>query len=82
MLKNPKKVLQAINNSVTVSLPLTSIDVEELVNEVTERLQLSNLKDVDVTSLEDGSLLIYNHEETKWKASRKLEKQFLDAGEY
>ena len=42
--KEPTRTLNSINNRVTVSLPMTTIDVEE----VSKRIQLENLRDVDV----------------------------------
>jgi hypothetical protein len=41
---------------------------------------VSSLADVDITNLENGSLLIFNQTSTKWVASRDLDEQRLDAG--
>jgi len=38
--------------------------------------------DVDITDLDDGSLLIYKTNINKWKASTTLDQQDVDAGEY
>jgi len=41
---------------------------------------VSSLADVDISNLENGSLLIFNQTSTKWVASRDLDEQRLDAG--
>ncbi len=43
---------------------------------------LSALTDVDISSLQNSSLLIYNEQTQKWTASVKLENQVIDAGHY
>lgn len=86
MLRNPKKSLQAINNCVTVAMPLTEIDVDYIADKVTGQLEfvdhLSELQDVDLRILEEGSILVFNELENKWQSTRNLRRQFLDAGEY
>ena len=91
MLRNPKKTLQAINNCVTVALPLTSIDMEHIIESVTESItdklgdmSIENISDVDLVTegVEDGSLLVYKAETQKWQSTRKLERQIINAGEY
>ena len=64
MLRNPKKTLQAINNCVTVALPLTSIDLDTIIEKVLEQTSsntIQGMTDVDLTTegVEDGSLLVY-----------------------
>ena len=87
MLRNPKKTLQAINNCVTVALPLTSVDLDRIIESVKEAVQVGNIsgmEDIDLTTygVEDGSLLVYNKETEKWQSTRKLERQVINAGEY
>ena len=86
MLRNPKKSLQAINNCVTVAMPLTEIDIDYVADKVTSQLEfvdnLAEMKDVDVSALENGSILIFNEIEQKWQSTRMLRRQILDAGEY
>lgn len=43
---------------------------------------LSSLEDVVATSPDDGSLLIYQTSINKWVASKNLNQQNLDAGEF
>ena len=78
--KEPTRTLNSINNRVTVSLPMTTIDVEE----VSKRIQLENLRDVDVKTYgkEDGSVLVFDESTQMWKSQRLLNTQFIDAGEY
>lgn len=78
--KEPTRTLNSINNRVTVSLPMTTIDVEE----VSKRIQLENLRDVDVKTYgkEDGSVLVFDESTQMWKSQRLLNKQIIDAGEY
>ena len=86
MLRNPKKSLQAINNCVTVAMPLTEIDIDYVADNDTTQLEfvdnLTEMKDVDVSALENGSILIFNEIEQKWQSTRMLRRQILDAGEY
>lgn len=86
MLRNPKKSLQAINNCVTVAMPLTEIDVDYIADKVTSQLEyvdhLSEMQDIDLRNLEEGSILVFNELENKWQSTRNLRRQILDAGEY
>lgn len=43
---------------------------------------LSQLKDVDVSNLKDGSVLVYSTENSSWEATTILQKQTVEAGEY
>ena len=43
---------------------------------------VSTLQDVDLSSLDDGSLLIYATANRMWKATTVLEKQALECGQY
>lgn len=51
-----------------------------LVNQSVRRL--SDMADVDLTGLEDGSLLIYSTASEKFEASRLLEKQNINGGHF
>lgn len=96
MLRNPRKTLQCNCNNVTVSLPLTEIDIDEIVTNVIEVLQnggsellcnilsLDDLKDVNLRShvVEDGSVLIYDQTEGQWIPTKSLIKQTVDGGQY
>ena len=87
MLRNPKKTLQAINNCVTVALPLTSIDLDVIIDKVLEQTtsnSIGNMSDIDFATegVEDGSMLVYNAEIQKWQSTKKLDRQIINAGEY
>ena len=87
MLRNPRKTLQSVNNCVTVALPLTSIDVQQIVNQVVEiigKQTVSELEDVDLDTygLEDGSVLVYNAFTQQWQSTTYIDRQHIDAGEY
>lgn len=43
---------------------------------------IENMADVDLQTLEDGSLLIYKNATSKWTASRLLDQQNLEGGYY
>lgn len=43
---------------------------------------VNGLSDVDVSSLVNGALLIYNQQLGLWKASKTLEQQTLECGQY
>lgn len=96
MLRNPRKTLQCNCNQVTVSLPLTEIDLDEIVNSVIDILQnggsemlhdilsLDDLKDVmiDKNTLKDGSVLVYEESSGHWIPTTRLIKQNVDGGQY
>ena len=44
--------------------------------------RLSDLTDIDLTNLEDGSVLVYNTDLGKFEATRTLEKQFINGGNF
>lgn len=44
--------------------------------------QLTLLKDVDVTNLTDGSVLVYSSSTLKWEAVTILSKQTIEGGQY
>jgi hypothetical protein len=76
----------AINVTIT---PTANIAVKRksnpriLINQSDSTLKnLGDLSDVDLTNLEDGSLLIYSTSTQKFVASRILEKQEIDGGEF
>ena len=80
MYKDPRKTLQAINNRVTVALPLTSIDVDLIA----DNIKLEQLAEVDVETegKTDGVLLVFNTNTQQWQSTKLLDRQQMDAGEY
>jgi hypothetical protein len=76
----------AINVTIT---PAANIEVRRksnpriLINQSDLSIKnLGDIADVDLTNLEDGSLLIYDILTQKFVASRLLEKQEIDGGEF
>lgn len=43
---------------------------------------ISAAADVDITTLKDGSVLVYEEGSEKWKSTTMLNKQAIDAGEF
>lgn len=43
---------------------------------------ISQLTDVNLTNLQNGSLLVYNNPTQKWVAQRDLDNQILEAGQF
>lgn len=43
---------------------------------------LNNAQDVDISSLQNGSILVYKADESMWKATKNLEEQNLEGGQY
>lgn len=44
--------------------------------------EVSKLDDVDMTGLDDGSVLVYSTASSKWEATNLLEKQTVECGQY
>lgn len=43
---------------------------------------INMLSDVDVSNLENGSLLVYKTNTNKWTSTRLLDQQFMEGGEF
>ena len=80
MYKDPRKTLQAINNCVTVAVPLTTVDTDLIA----KKIKLEKLADVDVETegKDDGVLLVFNGNTQQWQSTKLLDRQNIDAGEY
>ena len=46
------------------------------------RININEIQGIDLTNLEDGSLLIYSDATENFQASRDLEKQNINGGNY
>jgi hypothetical protein len=44
--------------------------------------RFKELEDIDLTNLQDGSVLVYSAESAKWESTRLLEKQTIECGQY
>jgi len=47
-----------------------------------QNITLSNMTDLDVTNLTNGSVLVYKTSNSKWVATTKLDAQDMEAGEF
>lgn len=47
-----------------------------------EILSMSDIRNVDTTLLQDGSVLVYQTLTNKWTSTRLLDKQNVEAGEF
>lgn len=45
-------------------------------------MTVTNMSDVDATNLEDGSVLVYKTNTSKWTSTRLLDQQFMEGGEF
>lgn len=45
-------------------------------------MSITNMGDVDATNLEDGSVLVYKTNTSKWTSTRLLDQQFMEGGEF
>lgn len=45
-------------------------------------MSITNMSDVDATTLEDGSVLVYKTNTSKWTSTRLLDQQFMEGGEF
>jgi hypothetical protein len=68
MLTKPQRVTNAINNRVTVALPITSLDIDYLSENM--RVKLNDLKDVDASALADGAMLVWDEETESWQVTK------------
>ena len=87
MYRSPRRTLANCHNVVSVSLPLTEIDINVIIERVAEaigRTSIADIEDVDLNTfgLEDGSLLIYNSVTKTWQSSTYLDRQRVDGGTY
>jgi hypothetical protein len=52
------------------------------VNNTAGATSVPGLTDVDLTTLSDGALLVYNTASSTWKSTTILEKQSVECGQY
>jgi len=85
-------VLFTVKNNTPILYPLPpnlSNELSTRISEITARFAytgetagISTASDVDVSDLRNGSVLVYNSEIAKWKATTTLSEQQVDGGEY
>lgn len=47
-----------------------------------QNIDIKELKGVDVSNLEDGSVLVYEQDDDKFVATKRLEKQIINGGNF
>lgn len=45
-------------------------------------MSITNMSDVDASTLENGSILVYKTNTSKWTSTRLLDQQFMEGGEF
>ena len=45
-------------------------------------MSITNMSDVDASTLENGSILVYKTNTSKWTSTRLLDQQLLEGGEF
>lgn len=45
-------------------------------------MSITNMSDVDATNLQNGSVLVYKTQTSKWTSTRLLDQQFMEGGEF
>lgn len=79
------------NITATVSSPSTDRSTQATIRDsrqirvrssATVPRDIEDFSNIDITKLEDGSLLVYSTASEDWKATRKLSQQNLDGGNY
>lgn len=65
--------------TVQISEPALAVSIIEGFMAI---FRLGDLVDVDLSDLEDGSVLVYQESTEKWVATRALEQQYINAGQF
>jgi len=76
-----EKIIVNGTEVIAVSTESSTIVVTGLLGPKSE-MYLSQANDIDFSELKDGSTLVYNTNNTKWKATEKLDKQAIECGEF
>lgn len=69
------------NQTVVVQDPQTKIIVTGIMGP-RGTTNIQELDNVDISNLQNGSLLVYSTAATKWKATTTLDNQTLEAGQF
>lgn len=76
------------NSGAVVLPPATQETTADFIDEGTQSVvdlptsepELNALKDVDVSDLNDGSVLVYKTQTSKWTSTLTLEQQYMNGG--
>jgi hypothetical protein len=72
----PQVVNQVVTEEKGTTLIVTGIMGPPTVNSIT------NSGDIDVSNLQSGSMLVYNTTTNKWVATKLLDQQTIEAGQF
>lgn len=67
-------VVEYDNNITVPSVGIQGISASDM--------SITNMSDVDATNLEDGSVLVYKTNTSKWTSTRLLDQQYMEGGEF
>ena len=73
-------IISIVDVSAVVLDPNLTTASTDLSN--SEIQSMSDIRNVDTTLLEDGSVLVYKTLTNKWTSTRLLDKQNIEAGEF
>ena len=76
-----KTVVTSTNQTVVVSENLPKTIVTGIMGPAGAR-SFAEMSDVDLSSLPDGSILVYNQTNQKWASTTLLNKQTVDCGQF
>lgn len=86
VLPNPENVLESVlvteQEVVVVTTDTTGVVVTGIMGPPGESGKISEASDIDKTNLVDGATLVYASNTAKWVATRLLENQILEAGQF
>ena len=74
VIQSPDIIRVAVNSPLQPRVPSVGIS--------TSSFTLSNLSNVDVSNLTNGSVLVYKATTEKWTSTTLLEQQDIDSGEF
>jgi hypothetical protein len=79
-----EKIVVSNNDTIVVSQDTAQVVVTGILGPPGKDgiLRISEASDLDLTVLENGSLLVYDTPSAKWKSTIKLERQILEAGQF
>lgn len=69
------------NNTVVISAPQPQVIVTGIMGPAGAR-DISSMEDTDLSNLQDGSLLAYSSATSTWVATRLLEQQIIESGQF
>jgi hypothetical protein len=86
VLPNPENVLESVlvteQEVVVVTTDTTGVVVTGIMGPPGDNAKISEASDIDKTNLVNGATLVYASNSSKWVATRLLENQILEAGQF